>query len=209
MNKIQNQGVTITNHKMAAGGVGVISVLKFFIVCTLIKGYYTHSNNPGHRYYDREHHDYSDTTQLLSFRTLHNFNGYFLIEGFESVGDNMRAGLRPRYDTTRKYVTILQNTGNSGFLNKLFITMLARCGDINPNPGPDQSVIKRKYTHKYACSVCSAGINARRVQCKEGCGRITHARCISGITNAMFDILSSNGETINYTCNICAHSAES
>ncbi len=119
-----------------------------------------------------------------------------------------QVGLRPCSDITRNYVNVLQNTSKSGVLNKLIITMLARCGDINPNPGPNQSVQKIKYTHQFSCYVCAKGIRSRRVHCQGGCGTVAHAGCIDGITNAIFDIFSANSETIEHTCNICIHTRE-
>ena len=124
------------------------------------------------------------------------------------MGGHGLPGLRPWHHTSRKYVSVIQSASKSGVLDRLIITMLARCGDINPNPGPYQSVQKRKYTHKYKCYVCSGGVRARRVHCKSQCGRLAHPKCIDGLTNAIFDIFSVNGETIDHTCNICIHTCE-
>ena len=193
---------------MAAGGVGVFFVLKTIVFITLVKGFYTQNNTTGHSYYDQNHHDYSETTQLISFRTLHNFNGYFLLESFESLGGKARSGIGPRPHTSRKFVSAIQSASKSGVLNQLIIAMLARCGDINPNPGPYQSVQKRKYIHKYQCYKCGCGIRARRIHCDNQCDRVAHAGCIEGLTNAIFDIISANGEQIKHNCDICIHTRE-
>ena len=187
----------------------MILVLKTFVFITLVKGFYTQNNSTGHSYYDKDHHDYSETSQLISFRTLHNFNGYFLLESFESLGGKARSGIGPRPHTSRKFVSVIQSASKNGVLNQLIIAMLARCGDINPNPGPYQSVQKRKYIHKYQCYRCGRGIRARRIHCENQCGRVAHAGCIEGLTNAIFDIFSANGEQIEHNCNICIHTRES
>ena len=96
----------------------------------------------------------------------------------------------------------------------MLVVTLAQCGDIQTNPGPIRNKLQnkvnktRKYTSKYPCSSCHRGIRNRPVICY-GCQSLTHSKCITGLTNDIYDSVYRNNEIIVYKCVYCSDTKSS
>ena len=96
----------------------------------------------------------------------------------------------------------------------MLVVTLAQCGDIQTNPGPIRNKShnkvnkSRKYTSKYPCSSCHRGIRNRPVICY-GCQSLTHSKCITGLTNDIYDSVYRNNEIIVYKCVYCSDTKSS
>ena len=89
----------------------------------------------------------------------------------------------------------------------MIIVTLVQCGDIQTNPGPVNSINKKKRTYKirFPCVRCQLGIRIRPVKCIN-CHNLTHSKCIEGLTNELYDKFRNNNEEIVFKCNYCVHS---
>ena len=85
----------------------------------------------------------------------------------------------------------------------MFIVALAKCGDIQTNPGPSNIHRKRINKISYPCTSCQRGIRHRPVSCFS-CQNVTHSKCIKGLTNDLYDKFYNDNEVIVYKCTHCA-----
>ena len=141
-------------------------------------------------------------SQLLSYYQLNGFNGHFLLQSF-STKLRQAAAAGSSQCVIRNSEKCFQNKSKIYNLTQMFIVSLAKCGDIQMNPGPSNIHRKRINKIRYPCTSCQRGIRRRPVICYL-CQNLTHSKCIKGLTNDLYDKFYNDNEVIVYKCTHCA-----
>ena len=139
-------------------------------------------------------------SQLLSYYQLKGFSGYFLLQSNSSPKHRAAAG--SFQCVIRNSERCFQNKSKLYNLTQIIIVTLAKCGDIQSNPGPININRKRLNKVRYPCTRCQVGIRKRPVICYH-CQNLTHSKCIKGLTNDLYDKFYNNNEVIVYKCTYC------
>ena len=150
-------------------GLGVWAV-QFFLVLTIIYNQFIPSDSVIYSGTQQDHHGHKETTQLYSYRTIVNFNGFCFVSPPRGMMPGLRASSRSsegtlvttsntdrRHSTSTKFDTI----------TCILINMLARSGDVQPNPGPSTkcikgNIIKPNSTSAINCDQCLSLTRFRR-----------------------------------------------
>ena len=144
---------------MAGGGWVLLGTLQVLIITTIL---YKQIIPTPTSEFTGTYQDYFETiepTQLYSYRKLQNFSGvyYFVrsvstfsVRGASSVGEQVALNNDDRY----------RNTSGYGTFSYILINLLARSGDIEPNPGPSNKCNKRNINR--ANEVSTSAVNCEK-----------------------------------------------
>ena len=96
---------------------------------------------------------------------LNGFDGYFLLQTNPRNKHSVHTGgLQCLTINSEKWC---QNKSKVCNVTQMIIVTLVQCGDIQTNPGPVNSINKKKRTYKirFPCVRCQLGIRIRPVKC--------------------------------------------
>ena len=100
-----------------------------------------------------------------------------------------------------------RNTSGYGTFTYILINLLARSGDIEPNPGPSNKCNKRNINRANKvsavnCESCNTVTRLRRFSCTL-CGEVGVPVCPYCITVNVVNNHSDSNKICDYKCNVC------
>ena len=122
----------------------------------------------------------------------------FSIRGASSIGTQQLS-----LDNDDRY----RNTSSYGTFTYIIINLLARSGDIEPNPGPSNKYNKRNINRANKvsainCDSCDTVTKLRRFSCTD-CGEVGVPVCPYCITLNVVNNHSESNKICDYKCNVC------
>jgi hypothetical protein len=175
---------------MAAGSRGLMfSIALYFLTVNYVECYY---------YTPDVHH--ASLEKLIPSLIIVNASSTSNLKNFGECAAYLST-VSPTTINTSKHYRLYDSlrTKTSADLRTLLLLCMLRCGDVQPNPGP------QKRTPKYPCVQCGRGVTSRSkaVDC-DNCGQWTHIKCSDSITNDQYDLLVEEESTFSFICAKCS-----